>query len=1019
MIKKTLLKNKLTKFLYFFLPILLLTACSEDNTVANNNETQGDNSIIEMFSDNFGESLQASFFGKIVDTDNNPIENVEVKISGIAVLTDQNGIFSITNANVYKKFAFIKASKEGFVHGSKTLVPLNDEVNYIEIVLLEVNTTETINSDEISEILLNNGSKVILNGDYVNHNGSNYAGSIDVSMHYLAPSNDETYKVMPGSLLGSLENNEAVILENYGMIAVNLFSTDGESLNLAEGTTATIELPIDPSQMSFAPESIPLWYFNDELGYWIKEGEAIKIGDKYVGEVSHFSWWTYCIYDDGVNVCINVKNTNGDEIPNQYFTILKQENGAFTNTGFTNMNGSYCDFVPYFDPLVFRTVYTNCDGSETIFEQEIGSFTTNDTEIDITLNIIEFVSSTVTASILDCDSDMPIENGYFYFEYNEEAYNYPIGDSTFEFNFIFCVEQPQITLIAYNLDTNTETEAIEINLSSGVTDLGTLNTCDNSSGSGENNNIFQGDVTLTSQEEVNNFGSLAYTKIAGSLFLNDQEGDLTNLNSLQSLIVVEGDLEIKFNGVLTNLFGLQNLERVEGTLHIRQNSSLDNIEGLQSLQVIGNDFVFHNNDVSTNLNGLENITQILGNLDVSGNAQLQNLNGLVGLASISGSFYLGSSLNYGTLSDENSLLDDITGLSNLLQINGIFRFVGQPVLEDFSGLSALETVNGDFIISFHGISPYEVNGFENLSSVNGMLSIYSTKVTDFSGFNNLQTVEQIEINGDFSDSNQLIGVSGFNSCNNNNVEIRTFNNLTSITGFQSIQTSDRVNISQNNSLESITGFNSLQNVTTTLQVSTNPLLSNISGFSNVNSVNTILLTGSTVLSNLSAFSNLTEINGYGIISGMNALVDLSGLESLTIVQGRLQIEYNDNLINLAGLNNLTTVNSYLDINNCDSLINLNGLEGLTHIEDYLSVYSNQNIQSLDGVENLLNCDGLRIGVFYNISSFADRPNPNLSDFCALQNLLINGDTSGSYDIIIDNNAYWPTVPGIQSGDCSL
>src|SRR5690606_17688534 len=65
----------------------------------------------------------------------------------------------------------------------------------------------------------------------------------------------------------------------------------GEHLQLAKGKPSTLKVKIPESQLSSAPDKIPLWYFDDAEGFWKEEGLAIKQGDSYVGTVEHFTDW--------------------------------------------------------------------------------------------------------------------------------------------------------------------------------------------------------------------------------------------------------------------------------------------------------------------------------------------------------------------------------------------------------------------------------------------------------------------------------------------------------------------------------------------------------------------------------------------------------------------------------------------------------------------------------------------------------------------------------------------------------
>ncbi|MCB0462469.1 MAG: hypothetical protein KDC81_07180 [Flavobacteriaceae bacterium] len=155
------------------------------------------------------------------------------------------------------------------------------------------------------------------------------------------------------------------------------------------------------------------------------------------------------------------------------------------------------------------------------------------------------------------------------------------------------------------------------------------------------------------------------------------------------------------------------------------------------------------------------------------------------------------------------------------------------------------------------------------------------------------------------------------------------------------------------------------------------------------------------LTSLNGFQNITKLGGLYVHS-CNALIDLSGLENLISIGGaegyfqELHIEENNSLINLNGLNNLQETNG-------------------------LVIVSNPSLESLDGLENLASTFtsnyyiGIDIGVFN--THIGVIPQPNLSDFCALQNLFSNGTFNPNL-IRIQQNSYNPTVQDIIDGNCS-
>ncbi len=52
-------------------------------------------------------------------------------------MTDHNGVFVLNNASSYANFAFLFATKEGYIQGNRTLIPTPNGTNDIQITLLE------------------------------------------------------------------------------------------------------------------------------------------------------------------------------------------------------------------------------------------------------------------------------------------------------------------------------------------------------------------------------------------------------------------------------------------------------------------------------------------------------------------------------------------------------------------------------------------------------------------------------------------------------------------------------------------------------------------------------------------------------------------------------------------------------------------------------------------------------------------------------------------------------------------
>ena len=114
-------KTTISKFLFSLLFISSLSSCNEDPTgnIGDNNSSNPPTNFIE----NFGQTANHNFMGQVVDLQNNPVSGALIMIGNSSTNTDNNGIFIIRNAQVFEKFAYIKAQKAGFIDGSRSLVP--------------------------------------------------------------------------------------------------------------------------------------------------------------------------------------------------------------------------------------------------------------------------------------------------------------------------------------------------------------------------------------------------------------------------------------------------------------------------------------------------------------------------------------------------------------------------------------------------------------------------------------------------------------------------------------------------------------------------------------------------------------------------------------------------------------------------------------------------------------------------------------------------------------------------------
>ncbi|WP_445722044.1 hypothetical protein [Flavobacterium sp.] len=442
----------------------LLVGC-ETNDDGYTDEQNQDSSI----NYDFGTTVSKDFMGEIVNENGNPIQSATVTIGNTTAQTDINGIFIINGASVKSKFAYITVTKSGFLDGSRSVIPTSG-LNKVKIMLLDATVVGTVNSGTAGSVNLPNGTKVAFGGDFKKQDGSAYSGTVSVIMHHLDPADADVEAKMPGMLLASDVNGQAKVLETFGMMNVELRGSGGEKLQLAND--ATIEMPITTGQIASSPSSIPLWHFDDTKGYWVEEGAATKVGNKYVGTVSHFSWWNCDAQFPTVNLCLTIVNPNNQPISNVQVE-LAPNNQTYPRSGTSDSSGEICGLIPA-NQTITMNIKDNC--GNIIQTSQIGPFSSNTVLPTITLTTGMVAQTTVQGTLTDCNNTN-VTNGYVILNYGNQNLYSNVTNGSFSFNTLVCSGNDDFTLEGFDYDSVQTTGEISYTFTTPVTNIGTLVAC--------------------------------------------------------------------------------------------------------------------------------------------------------------------------------------------------------------------------------------------------------------------------------------------------------------------------------------------------------------------------------------------------------------------------------------------------------------------------------------------------------------------------------------------------------------
>lgn len=268
--------------------------------------------------------------------------------------------------------------------------------------------------------------------------------------------------------------------------------------------------------------------------------------------------------------------------------------------------------------------------------------------------------------------------------------------------------------------------------------------------------VFEGDLTLKTQEEINTFVSKKYCTINGNLVIGNSSKvtDINSLIGLKTLSSITGDLNIINNPNLSSLGGLQNIKKLE-RVEIYFNSSLKNLEGLGSLTSIQNIQVLLNGSLIS-LAGLENLSTIQTSIIIEENPSLTSINSLSKIASLGGNLII----------KINNSLENLTGLESLTTLNNLVIF-GNNNLVTISGIRNISRLNrlsigvnnsltslpafSNITIGTNTESGIEIEWNNSLASLNGLEDIKYFKgdviISSNTSLSDLCALKNILVNG--------------------------------------------------------------------------------------------------------------------------------------------------------------------------------------------------------------------------------------------------------------------------------
>jgi len=461
---------KLIKLLMLIFLVITINSCHEDINDESITKTPTPSPTIVK-------EISGSILGYVYDENNQPVENANVKLYSSTSTTDKYGMYSFNNVKLDKLGTYIKVEKSGYIFGSDMIYP-DKGLNVSYIHMYHLDKTGEFKAEDGGTINIQGGTELVFSPNtIVKEDGSLYSGNVSITAKFLNPFEDKIEDKMPGALRGIATNGNTAILGTMGMIAVELRDIAGNELNLKQGSTASVSIPVNDNQVNNAPQEIPMWYFDENIGLWKEEGKALLQDGKYISDLAHFSWWNLDAKFDPIYMCVKILFDNGKPASG-YIVSLTADVIFPTTYGWTTDDGIICGLVPKNKEMVLKVRSPFCQ--KPLIVKNIGPFDNDVTLDDIILNS----SNKLGKGQVVCNGD-PEKNARVLLNIKTSLGERTLIITTdeegkFDFNYIMtnCENILSANVFAYNPNTGDASSKIEIDLNAQNDNL-EINICNN------------------------------------------------------------------------------------------------------------------------------------------------------------------------------------------------------------------------------------------------------------------------------------------------------------------------------------------------------------------------------------------------------------------------------------------------------------------------------------------------------------------------------------------------------------
>lgn len=414
--------------------------------------------------------------GRVTDEGSAPVSGAMVRSGNEITTTDINGNFRFSTLKAKPSSGLVEISQNGFFRDFQRFDVIPEAEHFVQLKLVSKTSGQQFQAVTGSSYQLENGGTLQFSPDGITEavNGKAYQGLVQLHAFSRTIDDEFFYSILP-STNGTDKDNKPVTIQLISAIVTELTGVSGEQLQLAAGTSAEMAFPIPASRLAQAPASISIWYFDPVNGLWVEEGKAFKEGNFYKTRVRHFSIWACGVSTPSTALNASITDLQGNALSFAQIQLFANDGKEILSSpAYATGNGEITMGAPANRSMEIR-VLNRC--GNVLATRKVNTGSSNNWLGAIKVGANTAKELTITGKVQNCKTAQ-VQNGWVTVWLDGQLNKARIANGQFKLSINRCYDAAtyaKITIV--DEDGNMESNAINMEVSSGLIDLGLISTC--------------------------------------------------------------------------------------------------------------------------------------------------------------------------------------------------------------------------------------------------------------------------------------------------------------------------------------------------------------------------------------------------------------------------------------------------------------------------------------------------------------------------------------------------------------